>query len=139
MKRLIHFICVVLLTSLIGLPGNSHSASGQSGKEKAAAIPDSINKIFQASCMPCHGSKGGRLPTSSLNFSKWAGYGAAKEGEKALSICSAVSNGTMPPRRMKDSNPELIPTKEQTDLICKWAESLKSENNETIINNGKNR
>jgi len=132
MKRLIHFNCILFLISLTGILGNSPSVSAQLGKGKAESISDSINKVFQASCMPCHGSKGGRLPTASLNFSRWTGYGAVKQADKALAICSAINNGVMPPGRMRDSNPELVPTKEQTDLICKWAESLKTENNETI-------
>jgi hypothetical protein len=32
----------------------------------------------------------------------------------------------MPPKSARDSKPELIPTKEQADLICKWAELLNS-------------
>jgi hypothetical protein len=31
----------------------------------------------------------------------------------------------MPPKIARDSNPETIPTKEQIDLICKWAETIK--------------
>jgi hypothetical protein len=77
--------------------------------------------------MPCHGSQGGRLPGARLNFSRWKGYGAAKEVEKASLICSAVRKGKMPPRLVRDSKPENIPTKEQADLICKWAEALKAE------------
>jgi hypothetical protein len=102
------------------------SASGQTRKEQQFPIPENINNIFQTSCMPCHGAKGGRLPTARLNFSRWAGYGAAKESEKASLICSAIRKGAMPPRSARDSKPELIPTKEQIDLICKWAGSLKS-------------
>jgi hypothetical protein len=36
----------------------------------------------------------------------------------------------MPPKSVRNSKPELIPTKEQIDLICNWAESLKSEKKE---------
>jgi hypothetical protein len=60
-----------------------------------------------------------------LNFSKWAEYGAAKEEEKASKICSMLTEELMPPKSIRKSNPEIIPTKEQIALICKWAESLK--------------
>jgi hypothetical protein len=33
----------------------------------------------------------------------------------------------MPPKSARESTPELIPTKEQFDLICIWAESIKSK------------
>ena len=106
---------------------NFHFVSGQAKKEQPIPIPDSINKIFMTSCMPCHGSQGGRLPGARLNFSRWKGYGASKEAEKALLICSVIRKGTMPPKTARTSKPENIPTKEQADLICKWAETLKAE------------
>jgi len=102
------------------------AGSGQKVKEQSYPIPENINKIFETSCFQCHGKKGGRLPKTRLNFSRWAAYGASKEIEKASMICSAVSKGAMPPRRIREANPELIPTKEQADLICSWAESLKA-------------
>jgi hypothetical protein len=60
-----------------------------------------------------------------LNFSKWDEYGAAKEAEKASKICSMLTEELMPPKSIRKSNPEIIPTKEQIALVCKWAESLK--------------
>lgn len=118
---------MLLQMTLIAILANTLIASGQTGKEKLSPIPEEVNKIFQTSCMPCHGSKGGRLPGAKLNFSRWEGYTPAKQKEKASKICSQVSNGTMPPRSIRESKPELIPTKEQVDLICKWSESLKSK------------
>jgi mono/diheme cytochrome c family protein len=102
-------------------------ASGQVEKKQHFPIPENINKIFQTSCMPCHGDNGGRFPKSRLYFSRWAGYGTAKEVEKASLICSTIRKGKMPPKSVRDSKPELVPTKEQVDLICAWAETLKSE------------
>jgi mono/diheme cytochrome c family protein len=99
--------------------------SGQTVNEQISPIPDDINKIFQTSCYSCHGSKGKILPMVKLNFSKWADYGAAKEAEMASAICSVLTEGVMPPKSMRNSKPGLIPTKEQVELICKWAESIK--------------
>ena len=126
MKRLFHFNGMLIQVFIIAILANIRIASGQTEKKQQFPIPEDINKIFQTSCMSCHGSDGGRLPKSRLNFSRWAGYGAAKEAEKASLICSAVTKGKMPPKSARESNPELIPAKEQIDLICKWAESLKS-------------
>lgn len=112
---------------IIAILANIRISSGQTGEKQQFPIPEDINKIFQTSCIQCHSNDGGRLPKSRLNFSRWAGYGAAKEAEKASLICSAVTKGKMPPKSARESNPELIPAKEQIDLICKWAESLKPE------------
>lgn len=130
MKKLFYTGSMLCQVSLIVTLVNIHIASGQAGKEKHFPIPDDINKIFQTSCMPCHGEKGGRLPGARLNFSRWAGYGAVREAEKASAICSSVRRGTMPPRSVRESKPDLILKKEQVDLVCKWAESLKSEKRE---------
>jgi mono/diheme cytochrome c family protein len=130
MKKLFHFNGMLCQTMIIVFLANICIASGQTGKKQHFPIPENINKIFQTSCMPCHGSNGGRLPKSRLYFSRWAGYGTAKEVEKASLICSSVRKSKMPPKSARNSKPELIPTKEQIDLICKWAESLKSEKKE---------
>jgi mono/diheme cytochrome c family protein len=130
MKKLFHFNGMLCQTMIIVFLANICIASGQTGKKQHFPIPENINKIFQTSCMPCHGNNGGRLPKSRLYFSRWAGYGTAKEVEKASLICSSVRKGKMPPKSARNSKPELIPTKEQIDLICKWAESLKSEKKE---------
>jgi mono/diheme cytochrome c family protein len=127
MKKLFYFNGMLCLSAIIGILANIRIASCQTGKEQQFPIPEDVNNIFQTSCMPCHGSDGGRYPKSRLNFSRWAGYDTVKKAEKASSICARVRKGTMPPKIVRDSKPELIPTKEQIDLICTWAETLKSK------------
>ena len=127
MKKLFHFNGRLMQIVLIATLANIRFASGQTRVKQQFPIPENINKIFQTSCIQCHGINGGRFPRSRLNFSRWAIYGAAKEAEKAISICSAVRKGAMPPKSVRNLKPELIPTKEQIDLICNWAELLKSK------------
>ena len=102
-------------------------ASCQTEEDQPVPIPENINKIFQTSCKQCHGSPGRILPRTKLDFSKWAEYGAAKEAEKASNICTEITDGAMPPKSARKSKPELIPTEEQTKMICKWADSLKAK------------
>ena len=115
---------------MIVIFANIRIASGQDGKEQPSPIPENINKIFQTSCMPCHGSNGGMMPLAKLNLSKWVEYGSSKAADKASLICKVLAEETMPPRSRRKSNPELIPTKEQSELICKWAGSLKPKTGE---------
>lgn len=130
MKRLIYPNRLLFKAFLIIITLDTGVAFSQKTKVQSVPIPDNINKIFQTSCMPCHGADGGRFPHSRLNLSKWSGYGIEKEAEKAALICSALSKGSMPPKSRKESNPDLNPTKEQAEIICKWAESFnaKAEN-----------
>jgi mono/diheme cytochrome c family protein len=127
MKKLFHFKGLLLQMVIIAILANVRIASGQTGEKQKINIPVDINKIFQKSCISCHGNDGGRLPKSKLNFSRWTAYDEAKEIEKASLICNELTKGKMPPKSARESNPELIPTKEQIDLICKWAETIKSE------------
>ncbi len=116
------FLYLVFLFTLSGF----NTLSAQSGsKDKQAPIPGNIKKILWNSCMPCHGENGGRLPTSKFKFSRWKAYGQNKQAEKAAQICSVITAGKMPPKAERIRHPERIPTQEQTDMICKWADSIK--------------
>jgi mono/diheme cytochrome c family protein len=125
MKTFFRFNGLLWQMAIIFMLASTQIISGQTVKEQASPIPENIDKIFQASCFTCHGSNGKMLPMAKLNFSKWVEYGAVKEAEKASKICSELTEELMPPKSVRKSNPELIPTKEQIALICKWAESLK--------------
>jgi hypothetical protein len=125
MKKLFCTSGLTFFTAVIVLMSNIQIVSGQINKEQSLPIPENINKIFQTSCMPCHGSNGGMMPLARLNFAKWSEYGAVKEADKASLICSVLNKEMMPPKSVRKSKPELIPTKEQIEMICKWAESLK--------------
>lgn len=97
----------------------------QTVKENPSAIPENINRILKVSCLNCHGSEGRLLALAKLNLSKWAEFTAAEKANKAAGICYELTEGKMPPKSARKSNPELIPSTEQIELICKWAESLK--------------
>lgn len=62
MKKSFHSNDILWLMVIIGVLANIRIASGQTGKGKQFPIPDDIKNIFQTSCMPCHGSDGGRFP-----------------------------------------------------------------------------
>lgn len=125
MKKALSFNPMFLNIVLILCFLNIIAVYGQKEKRQPYPIPDNINKIFKSSCLPCHGEGGGRFPNTRLNFSKWAGYGPAREAEKASMICSSLRKGSMPPKSAVEKKSAVIPTKEQIDLICQWAELLK--------------
>jgi mono/diheme cytochrome c family protein len=102
----------------------------QTKPAKMYLIPDSINAVFENSCMSCHGINGGRFPKARLNFARWEEYGAQKQVEKASMICSVLTKGIMPPKSFRKTNPEAIPTSAQVEMICQWARSIKSVNAE---------
>jgi hypothetical protein len=89
-----------------------------------AALPDEVNKIVSVSCVPCHMRDGGLMSKSKVNFSEWINYSPEKQKKKAAKIYLEVSKGAMPPKSVREKTPELIPTKEQVEVIKKWSESF---------------
>jgi hypothetical protein len=103
----------------------SLSAAGQ---ETSAPLPDNVNKIVSFSCMPCHSSNGGLLSRSKLNFTEWNSYSAEKQKKKAGLMYKELKKSAMPPKDARENNPDIIPTKEQIEIIKAWADSLQNEN-----------
>ena len=107
---------------LICNPANSQDAA-----KASATLPDSINKIVTNSCTPCHTSQGGLMSKSKLNFTEWTNYSPEKQKEKAAKMYSELNKGAMPPKKAREMKPELIPTKDQIEIIKKWSESFPAD------------
>lgn len=116
---------IILIMALMAIMMSTQIISGQDAKAKASPIPDNVNKIFQTSCTPCHWKGGKWMAMNFINFSKWTEYDAAKESKKAGMIKYVLEKGKMPPKKVRKNTPDIVPTKEQIDLINKWADSLK--------------
>jgi uncharacterized membrane protein len=99
-------------------------AMAQDKLSVVTGLPGDVNKIVIASCASCHSNQGGSMAKSKLNFSVWANYSPEKQKEKAKKMYSELDKGKMPPKTARAKHPELIPTKEQTEIIRKWSESL---------------
>ena len=103
-----------------------NTVSGQKAVKKTVdPIPENLMKIFDRSCVGCHSTKGNSMAKSMLNFDKWQQMKPKKIVKKAGAVCSAVSSEFMPPKSVRKAKPELIPSKADAEVICKWAESLK--------------
>jgi hypothetical protein len=97
---------------------------GQDDSKSQAPLPDRINKIVSVSCMPCHSSDGGLLSRSKLNFNEWSDYSADKQKKKAAKMYKELKKEAMPPKEARENNPDIIPTKEQIEIIKDWADSF---------------
>jgi hypothetical protein len=100
------------------------SVTGQDNPKTSPPLPENINKIVSSSCMPCHSSKGGMLSKAKLNFSEWTEYSADKQKKKAEKMYKELKKDAMPPKDARETNPDIIPTKEQIEIIKAWADSL---------------
>jgi hypothetical protein len=112
---------IFLVTVLVIL---NLSVSGQEISKESPVLPENIKSIVSFSCMPCHSDKGGLLARGKLNFTEWTTYSLKKQKEKAEKMYSEVKKGAMPPKSVRETRPEIIPTGEQANSIKKWADSL---------------
>jgi hypothetical protein len=125
----------LLVTEFIfsGLFLLNFSVTCQEISKGSPSLPDNINKIVSASCMPCHSSKGGIMSRIKLNFTDWTQYSLEKQKSKAEKMYSVLKKGSMPPKSAREANPEIIPARDQVNTIKKWSESLKSDNDKIQI------
>lgn len=124
MKRSKTAAILISGTLVLGLLCFNITARGQETSKNASTIPDDVSKIVMVSCVPCHTSQGGLMSKSKLNLTEWDKYSPEKQKEKAAKMYSEVNKGAMPPKKARELKPELIPTKEQLEVIKKWSESF---------------
>jgi hypothetical protein len=127
MKRIkfafpVFFCAIVLLFFMSG-----QTIKGQTAMKSFAEIPDSVNAIITVSCVPCHTSDGGLMSKSKLNFSEWDKYTPDKKKAKSAKMVSELEKGSMPPKKAREKNPELIPTPEQISVIKRWSLTFTSD------------
>ncbi|MFZ0280155.1 MAG: heme-binding domain-containing protein [Bacteroidales bacterium] len=128
MKKASVFSSIVFLFIVVFsmVPDPAVAQDGSIGKDKSA-IPGNLNAVFQNSCMPCHWQGGKIKSTFHVNFSNWDNYSPEKQAEKAKKICSVLLADDMPPASARENKPDIVPSKDQMDAICKWAETLQVE------------
>ena len=100
------------------------SVSQKQTAQSGISIPEDVAKILKNSCTSCHDANSKGTAKLIWNFSVWDTYAVEKQEKKSNAICNAMTKGSMPPSGIKQSNPDKIPTKAQTEIICKWAASL---------------
>lgn len=125
MKKLFSPRFLLRHLALIAFLAGFQIVSGQTTTKLTTGLPDNVNKIVQASCLPCHGENGGMMSKGKLNFSKWSEYDAAEKVKKAVKINSIITEGKMPPKKWLESHPETALTKVQVADLTKWAGSFK--------------
>jgi hypothetical protein len=121
-RKLLNLLVVIIgMITVIAVTANTNpSHRAVNGR----TIPDSLKKIFNASCASCHSDEGKIMARSKLNFSQWDEYSKNEMVIKSKAICEQVTEGSMPPASVRKSKPETIPTDAQIKYICNWADSL---------------
>jgi hypothetical protein len=117
-------ITIAIIVSVIGVPSNASSSAGSSNPSVKSSIPDSVSKILEKSCFPCHSAPGKRMAMSHVDFDKWDTYKPKKQADKAEDMCKELTKGAMPPKSFRSNNPDKVPTDAEVQVICKWSASF---------------
>jgi hypothetical protein len=126
MKKVKSSLVLIILLLIADMLFLSPFLSAQDAVKQSPPMSKGINSILNRSCMPCHSNEGRVMAKSKLNISEWAQYTAEQQQEKADAIYSEVAKGGMPPKSVRESHPENIPTQIQTDSLKTWADSFKA-------------
>jgi len=119
------FVVLVLTSSRVE---NEVTKSSNLLYEPDNSLPGEIENIISSSCINCHAIGGKALAMTKLNFSEWDQYDREKQMKKAEKMCEQLSRGKMPPNSYIKNHPDAGPTKEQIEIICKWADGIQQEN-----------
>jgi cytochrome c5 len=122
MSIAVAFLSIIFITALIINPVSAKTA--KNGDNMGKAIPESVMKIAQKSCVKCHAEPAKGMPISMLNLTNWDKSTPEKQAAKAKQMCNMVTKDKMPPKKFRESNPDGIPSKEEITTICDWAQSL---------------
>jgi hypothetical protein len=117
----------ILFLMLSGLFYPCFTVKGQESAKESPALPEEINKIVTTSCMPCHTSDGGFMSRQKLNFTEWTKYSVETQKKKAAKMYSMLKKDSMPPKSARETRPDIVPTREQIEIIRKWSESFDSD------------
>ena len=115
---------VAIIITFIAMPSRAFNSTGNPDPSMTSSIPDSVSKILEKSCFPCHSAPGNGMAMMHLDFDKWETYKTDKQADKAKAVCNKVTKGSMPPKSFRSNNPEKVPTQADVQVICNWATSF---------------
>lgn len=121
LKISVAVVCILFIGGLIMNPLAAQTSS-QSGGGKA--IPESVMKIANKSCVKCHTEGENSMALIHLNLSNWEKYSPETQASKAKDMCKMVTKDKMPPKNFRKSRPDGVPTEAEIKTICDWAASI---------------
>jgi hypothetical protein len=109
-----------MLSIILFLLVYSQRVAGQS-TVSSPPLSDNMSKFFSGHCTPCHFNNGAKMAMIFVNFDDWTKNTPEKQYEKAQKITKMVSSGKMPKKSEVKKRPEIVPTKEQIEMVKTWA------------------
>lgn len=124
MKRSKLLTASTLLSLILFLLVCTQRAAGQTAVS-SPPLSDNMSKFFSGHCTPCHFNNGAKMAMIFVNFDDWTKNTPEKQYEKAQKITKMVSSGKMPKKSEVKKRPEIVPTKDQIEMVKTWAATFK--------------
>ena len=117
MQKTIKFY-LILMTGLLVMSSFAVTDSPAGMKLK---MPKKIDAIVQSKCYGCHNSNAKfDKPKQKLNFDELSTLSPDKQLEKMKDFASVVEEGSMPPSRFLENNPDKNLTDDEVAKLKKW-------------------
>jgi hypothetical protein len=162
MRKTLKWIAIVLLTLFLAAqlfqPERSNPPVDESKTIFATlSIPPDVKTILDRSCSDCHTNntqwpwysyvaptswltardvKNGR---SNMNFSVWGTYKRTKQAGKLDDISEQLTTDKMPLKPYRIMHPSSVLSKQEIDIVSRWAEKERDRLSEPDTNGGKAR
>lgn len=126
MKTSIKISLLLILTVALFVRArySDHVKDISAGQQVGITIPADVKAVVDNKCYGCH-SKDGRSDEAKKDM-MWDSiplYPKARQIAVLDDISKVIEKGKMPPEKMIEMHPEAAITKEQGELIKKWAET----------------
>lgn len=101
------------------------AASISTPVDNAVVIPDSIQQIFEKSCIECHNSNSkNKRSRKKLEFDRLMNFKTYQIVGKMVDVAEVIVRNDMPPRRFVKKHPEKALTYKDRQLLVKWVNEL---------------
>ncbi len=107
---------------LIGVLVMSSFVTTDAPPAKAIKMPKKVNAVVQSKCFGCHNTGGkNEKAKQALQWDALDGLPADQQLEKMKSIAGVLAEGSMPPARFLEGNPDKKLTADEVSRMTKWA------------------
>lgn len=125
MKKSIKIIIILVGIIIINLHFVSYAAAQKEGAV-SKPIPTDVMAFVKRSCGSCHSEPGNMMAIAHLNLTKWDTFSPKKQADKADDMCTMITKDKMPPRKFRENHADVIPAKDEMQMVCDWALSLQA-------------
>lgn len=124
MQKTITFLSL-LVAGLLILPAFVNPDHPVATADASKFYSKKVDAIVKSKCYGCHSAEGrSDKAKQALLWDDLPGLAGDQQGEKLKNISKVLEDGTMPPARFLEGNPDKKLTDKETATMKKWADKM---------------